>query len=300
MKVGFIGLGKMGSQMVARLLNARHEVVAYDVDPGAIAKAKQLGAQVTKTREELVSQLGPKPVVWLMIPAKSVDTEIHTLLNLLPSDSIIIDGGNSDYRKTLQLYSRCLERHIELVDVGTSGGLLGLNKGFSMTVGGAKEAFRHVEPLIKTLARPHGYKHFGPTGTGHYIKMVHNAIECGIMESYAEGYRLLQEGPFRELDLAQISAVWQHGSVISSTLNKLAGEILANDPKLTKTDGIVTKTGEVDWAIEVARDSNVEMPSIEVAVSVRGSSESGNVTFTTRLLTALRHALGVHPEHKKP
>jgi len=176
---------------------------------------------------------------------------------------------------------------------------LGLNKGFSMMVGGTKEVFTHVEPLIKTLARPGGYRHFGPTGSGHYIKMVHNAIEYGVMESYAEGYRLLREGPFHDLDLAQVAAVWQRGSIIASTLNGLTGDVLGKDPKLIGNDGIVAKTGEADWAMEVARDLGIEMPSVQAALKVRESSEKGNVTFATKLLAALRYAFGGHAEHKE-
>jgi 6-phosphogluconate dehydrogenase len=298
MKIGFIGLGKMGSQMVVRLLNARHEVVAYDVNEAALRSAKELGATTVLDHKELVAQLDKKPVIWLMVPAKVVDDEVRALLADLPAGSIIIDGGNSDYRKTLQRYSRCLENDVELIDVGTSGGVLGLNRGFSMMVGGTKEAFTRVEPVIKTLASPGGYRYFGPTGTGHYIKMVHNAIEYGLMESYAEGYRLLREGPFQGIDLAHVADVWQRGSIIASNLNGLAGDILAKDPKLTQTDGIVAETGEANWASEVARGLDIDMPSLDAAIAVRETSEKGNVTFATRLLAALRHAFGGHAERK--
>lgn len=295
MKVGFIGLGRMGSQMVARLLNSSHQVVAYDVDPIAVRRAKRLGTVPAETREELVAHLGKKPVVWLMIPSKYVDSEVKELQRLLPEGGIIVDGGNSDYRKTLQRYSRCQEKGIELVDVGTSGGVLGLNNGFSMMVGGTHAAVRHVEPLIKSLAQTQGYKHFGPTGTGHYIKMIHNAIEYGVMESYAEGYRLLKEGPLRDIDLAAVAQVWQRGSVIASSLNGMAADVLRKHPQLDNTDGVVFETGETGWALEVADDVSVEMPSIDAAVKVRRASEKGKSTFTTKLLASLRHAFGGHP-----
>ena len=295
MRVGFIGLGRMGSQMVARLLNSSHQVVAYDVDPAAVRRVKRLGAEQAFTREELIERLGKKPVVWVMIPADFVDNEVKELLKLLPAGGVIVDGGNSDYRKTLQRYSRCQEKNIELVDVGTSGGVLGLNNGFSMMVGGEHAAVRYVEPLIKALAQTQGYRHFGPTGTGHYIKMVHNAIEYGVMESYAEGYRLLREGPIRDIDLAAVSAVWQQGSIIASNLNGMAGEVLRKHPQLEHTDGVVFETGETGWALSVAEDASVEMPAVEAAVRVRKASEKGGITFATKLLAALRNAFGGHP-----
>jgi 6-phosphogluconate dehydrogenase len=295
MRVGFVGLGKMGSQMVARLLSSNHEVVAHDVDPTVVGRVKRLGAIPAVERKHMVDLLGPRPVVWLMIPAKFVDNEISELLKLLPKGSIIVDGGNSDYRKTLQRYSRCQEKGIELVDVGTSGGILGLNNGFSMMVGGTHAAVHHVEPIIKALAQTQGYKHFGPTGTGHYIKMVHNAIEYGVMESYAEGYRLLQEGPIKGIDLAGVSAVWQRGSIIASSLNGMAGDILRRNPQLDNTDGVVFETGEAGWALEVARGADVDTPAIDAAVKVRKDSEKGTTTFGTKLLSALRNAFGGHP-----
>lgn len=295
MKVGFIGLGRMGAPMVARLLSSSHQVIAYDVDSAAVRRVRRLGAMPVSTREGLVASLGSRPVVWLMIPARFVDDEIAALLKVLPKGGIIVDGGNSDYRKTLQRYSRCLEKSVELVDVGTSGGVLGLNGGFSMMIGGDAAAVRHVEPLIKALAQAHGYKHFGPTGTGHYIKMVHNAIEYGVMESYAEGYRLLKEGPIRGIDLASVAAVWQRGSIIASSLNGMAADVLRRHPQLDNTDGIVFETGETGWALEVAREAGVDMPSINAAAHVRKDSEKGAVTFGTRLLAVLRHAFGGHP-----
>lgn len=295
MKVGFIGLGRMGSQMVARLLSNSHQVVAYDVEPAAVGRIKRLGAIPAADRESMIKALGDRPVVWLMIPARYVDEEMKELLRLLPAGAIIVDGGNSDYRKTLQRYSRCQEKGIELVDVGTSGGVLGLKNGFSMMVGGTTGAVRYVEPLIKSLAQTGGYRHFGPTGTGHYIKMVHNAIEYGIMESYAEGYRLLHDGPMRDINLAAVADVWQKGSIIASSLNAISGQILHRHPQLDHTDGVVFETGETGWALEVAKESGTPLPAIESAVSVRKASEKGDITFATRLMAAMRNAFGGHP-----
>jgi len=295
MKVGFIGLGRMGSQMVTRLQNQSHQVVAYDVDPAAVRRVARVGAKPAGSREDMVAALGAHPVVWVMIPARFVDEELAELLKLLPKGSTIVDGGNSDYRETLRRYSRCLEKGIELVDVGTSGGVLGLKNGFSMMVGGTAEAVRRVEPLIKSLAQTQGYKHFGPTGTGHYVKMVHNAIEYGMMESYAEGYRLLREGPIHDIDLAAVADVWQRGSIIASSLNALSGQVLRKHPELEHTDGVVFETGETTWALEAAKGAGVPMPAIEAAVQVRKSSEKGEITFATRLLASMRNAFGGHP-----
>jgi 6-phosphogluconate dehydrogenase len=295
MKVGFIGLGRMGSQMVARLLDQSQQVVAYDVEPEAVQRVIRLGATPAKSREEMVAMLGDRPVVWLMIPARYVDEEMAELLRLLPKGSTIVDGGNSDYRETLRHYSRCLEKGIELVDVGTSGGILGLKNGFSMMVGGTDDAVHRVEPLIKSLAQTQGYKHFGPTGTGHYVKMVHNAIEYGMMESYAEGYRLLREGPIKGIDLAAVGEVWQRGSIIASTLNALSAQILRQHPDVNHTDGVVFETGETGWALEAAKGASVPMPATEAAVKVRKASENGEITFATRLMAAMRSAFGGHP-----
>lgn len=295
MKIGFIGLGRMGSQMVARLLNQSHQVVAFDVEPDAVRRIVRLGAQPAQSREEMIKLLGDNPVVWLMIPARYVDAEMSELWKLLPKGAIIVDGGNSDYRQTLQRYSRCLEKGVELVDVGTSGGVLGLHNGFSMMVGGAPQAVRRVEPIIKSLAQTQGYKHFGPTGTGHYVKMVHNAIEYGMMESYAEGYRLLREGPMKDIDLAAVADVWQRGSIIASTLNGLSAQVLRKHPDLDQTDGVVFETGETGWALETAKEAGVPMPAIETAVEVRKASENGDVTYATRLMAAMRNAFGGHP-----
>jgi len=293
-KVGFIGLGKMGSQMVTRLLHDRHDVVVFDIDPAAVGRAQNVGARVAADRQDLVNQLGARPVVWLMIPAQFVDDELKQLLALLPKGSILVDGGNSDYRKTLQRSGRCGEKGIELVDVGTSGGVLGLNNGFSMMIGGSTSAVRVIEPIVKSLAQPQGYRHFGPTGTGHYIKMVHNAIEYGLMESYAEGYRLLKEGPFSDIDLASVASVWQHGSIVSSKLNGLVGEVLQAHPELDHVEGFVAETGEAGWALEVAREKGIAMPAIQAATEVRAKSEQGTINFATKLLAALRGAFGGH------
>jgi 6-phosphogluconate dehydrogenase len=292
MKIGFVGLGRMGGQMVSRLLDGRHDVVVYDNDHAAMRRARRMGALAALDHQDLIAQLGKKPIIWLMIPAQAVADELRALLLVLPAGSIVIDGGNSDFRQTLQRSGRCLEKGVELVDVGTSGGTLGINKGFSMPIGGAPAAVRIVEPIIKTLARPQGYGHFGPTGTGHYIKMVHNAIEYGTTEAYAEGYRLLKEGPFSGLNLAQVAEVWQKGSIIASTVNDLTGQILTEHPNLAHLEGSVAHSDDADWALQVAKGRSIELPVIQAAALVRKRSEQGESNFATKLVAALRYVFG--------
>lgn len=299
MKVGLIGLGKMGGQMVARLIQTGHEVVVTDLNQAAVTGAAQLGAVGATDRQDLVQKLGAPAVVWIMIPAQFVDDEINALLTILPKNSIIIDGGNSDFRLTRARAAHCKQAGIELVDVGTSGGILGLEHGFSMMVGGDPQAFAVVEPLIQALAQPHGYKHFGPHGAGHYIKMVHNAIEYGMMESYAEGWRLLKDGQdYHNLDLAAIADVWQHGSIIQSELNDLTAKIFMQNPTLDGVDGYVAESGEARWALEVATAQNVALPAIQAALEVRAASSQGRTNFGTKVLAAMRNAFGGHKLNK--
>lgn len=295
MRVGFIGLGKMGSQMVTRLLKAGHTVVATDHNPHTIEIMAAQGAVAASTREQLTARLGRPAIVWLMIPPEAVEDELNALLPLLPKGGIVIDGGNSDFRRTQERAKTCAQSGITLIDVGTSGGILAQDKGFSMMVGGGEQAYATIEPLIQALAQPHGYGYFGPSGAGHYIKMVHNAIEYGVMEAYAEGYHLLKEGGnYPQLDLTAIARVWQHGSIIASTLNELSGEVLSVHPQFEGVKGAVATSGEAGWALEVAQAQHIELPVIQAALNNRIASQHGHATFATKLLAALRHAFGGH------
>ena len=298
MKIGLIGLGKMGAQIGARLIANNHEVVAIDTNQAAKDALANLGGACAESRAELLEQLPQPAIIWLMIPSGAVSDEIDAWLELLPSGSIIIDGGNSDFRLTMQRATTCQEKGVHLMDVGTSGGILGLKNGFSMMVGGDDEAYQHITPIIDTLAQPGGYAHFGAAGTGHYVKMVHNAIEYGMMEAYAEGYRLLKEGPFPAVDLAAAGSVWQHGSIISSDLNGLAAEVFAESPDLDGIEGFVAESGEARWALEVAESQKVSMPAIQAAFEVRRASQTGDISFATKLLAALRNKFGGHSIHK--
>jgi len=299
MKVGFIGLGKMGSQMVTRLLKAGHEVVVTDLNQGAIDVVAALGAVPAENRDALIAQLPTPAVVWLMIPAEYVDQELDALLPILPQGSVVVDGGNSYFRSTRVRAERCKKANIELVDVGTSGGILGLEHGFSMMVGGDPRAFQAVEPLVASLAQPNGYRYFGPHGAGHYIKMIHNAIEYGMMEAYAEGWRLLKDGQdYPNLDLAAIADVWQHGSIIESGLNDLTHKIFEANPTLDGVEGFVAESGETRWTLETAKAQNITMPAIQTALDVRLASGQGQVNFATKVLAAMRNAFGGHKLNK--
>lgn len=301
MKVGFIGLGKMGMQMTRRLQAAGFEVAATDPNADALEEAHAHGIIAVPTRDELVSLLPTPAVIWLMIPAGIVRAELEALVPLLAPESIIIDGGNSDFRNTQQNAAFCREYGVTLMDVGTSGGVHGLAHGFSMMVGGDEAAYPHVEPLIEALAQPHGYHYFGPSGAGHYIKMVHNAIEYGIMEAYAEGYRLLKESPdYPALDLAAVGGVWQHGSIIASNLNGMAAEVLQADPNFTQVDGVVAHSGEADWALEVGQKLQIPLPAVQAAVTTRLRSAEGDITYGTKLQAALRTSFGGHPLNPEP
>jgi len=299
MKIGFIGLGKMGQQMVSRLSQAGHEVMVTDVNQAAVAVAEQAGATGAASRAELVKALGERPVVWLMIPAGAVQAEVAALLELLPGGSVIVDGGNSDFRQTLKRAKEAAAKKVELVDVGTSGGVEGLTEGFSMMVGGADAAVAVVQPALEALAVPDGWAHFGPVGSGHFIKMVHNAIEYGLMESYAEGYRLLRENPeFTKLDLGAVGKVWQHGSVIRSHLNEICSQVLSQNPTLDGIEGYVAESGEARWTLELAKQVSIEAPAIQAAFDVRVASEQGKVNFATKLLAAMRNVFGGHQLNK--
>lgn len=294
MKVGVIGLGKMGAQVVMRLRRAGHDVVATDHHQENIDVAVGQGAVGAADSAGVVQQLGSPAVVWLMIAARAVDSELNHLLTLLPKGSIIVDGGNSDYRLTRQRVERCRQAGVELVDIGTSGGVLGVEDGFSLMIGGSEQAFRAIEPAVQALAQPNGYRYFGPSGAGHFVKMVHNAIEYGVMEAYAEGYRLLREGDYAGLDLSAAADVWQHGSIIASTLNHISGEALRANPEFTGIDGTVAESGEARWALEAAAAKNIPMPAVQAALDIRLASQKGDISFTTKLLAAMRNIFGGH------
>ncbi len=303
MKIGFIGLGKMGASMVARILRSGHEVIVLDLNPNAVKEAVNLGAVATGDRVDLAKKLQPDKkgspvIVWIMIPSQFVDSELSALIPLLSGGSILIDGGNSDFRLTIQRAKRCREKNIRFVDVGTSGGILGLEQGYAMMAGGDAEAVAAIAPILDSLAPPGGWHHFGESGSGHYTKMVHNAIEYGLMQSYAEGYRMLKEGPVKGIDLAEAGKVWQHGSIIESLLNRLTAEAVAENPGMDGIEGWVSESGETRWTLEAAKEAGITLPVIEESFNVRLRSQNGEINFATKLLAAMRNKFGGHAINK--
>lgn len=297
MKIAIQGLGRMGMQIARKLAESEHEVIAFNRSRDKVEEAAAFGALAAYDKQTVAEAFGDEPaIVWVMLPAETVGEHIGEWLELLPKDSLIIDGGNSDYRLTRALNERVTAAGHRFLDVGTSGGVWGYQNGFSMMVGGDDAAaFNQIEPILRALAAPGGaYYHFGPSGAGHFVKMTHNAIEYGMMQSLAEGYRLLKEGPYKAIDLAAAGEVWQHHSVITSWLNELCRDALRENPELDGISGSVAESGEARWAIETAKEIGLPMPSIENAFDVRLASQQGETNFATKLLSAMRNKFGGH------
>lgn len=301
MKIAIHGLGRMGRQIARKLAESEHQVIAHNRSHEPIEEAASYGATATYTKQEVLDAFkGTQVVLWIMLPAAIVDEQIDEWLALVPKGSLFIDGGNSDYRLTRQLAQRIEDHGSQLVDVGVSGGIWGYDNGFSMMAGANDpKAFDALEPVLQTLAAPAGaYANFGPAGSGHFVKMTHNAIEYGMMESLAEGYRMLKDGPYDNIDLASAGDVWQHHSVVTSWLNELAQAALTESPELTGIDGYVAESGEARWTLETARELGIAMPSIQAAFDVRLASQQGETTFATKLLAAMRNKFGGHELNK--
>jgi len=300
MKIAISGLGRMGSQIARKLHKQGHIVIANNRSSGLVDEMKSLGMVGAYTKEEVISFFSDEQVViWLMVPSDVVDSEIDTWLSLIPRGSILIDGGNSKFSDTKKRAEKVKEHGSTLLDIGTSGGIWGFQNGFSMMCGGEIESFEIMKPALESLKNPEGmYAHFGESGSGHYVKMVHNAIEYGMMESLAEGYRLLKEGPYKDLDLYQAGEVWQHHSVITSWLNELTRDAVKNNPNQDGIDGYVAESGEARWALEVAKEYNIETPAIQTSFDVRLDSQKGKINYATKLLSSMRNAFGGHKINK--
>lgn len=296
MKIAISGLGKMGLQIAKKLHEGGHKVIAHNRSSQSVDEMKSFGLVGAYTKEEVVKSFEDEKVfIWMMVPADVVDKELDDWLKIIPKNSILIDGGNSDFRLTQKREKLVKDSGSMFMDVGTSGGVWGYKNGFSMMVGGDTEVFKIIEPILETLSKPNGaYHHFGNSGSGHYVKMVHNAIEYGMMESLAEGYRLLKEGPYNNIDLVAAGDVWQHRSVITSWLNELTMNALKENIELKGVDGVVIESGETRFALEVAKEFKIETPSIQAAFDVRLNSQKGNVNFATKLLSLMRNAFGGH------
>ncbi len=286
----------MGGQIAKKLQENGHDVVAHNRSPEKVDEAKAYGATPAYTDQEVVDAFEGQPVVlWIMLPADVIDSKVDEWLTILPKGSVIIDGGNSDYRGDPARAERATTAGVELLDIGTSGGVWGLENGFSMMIGGDKEAYDTLTPVFDTLSKPRGgHQHFGPSGSGHFVKMVHNAIEYGMMQSLAEGYRILREGPYKDLDLAAAGDVWQQSSVVTSWLNDLTRQALHENPNLDGISGVVAESGEARWTLETADELGIPMPAIQASFDVRLASQKGQTDFSTKLLAAMRAKFGGH------
>jgi 6-phosphogluconate dehydrogenase len=301
MKLVISGLGRMGMQIAEKLAKDGHEVIAHNRHTDKVDTAVAAGALKAYTKEEAVAYFkeGEQPIVWIMLPADIVESEIRSWLELLPAGSIIIDGGNSDFRLAKEQAAIVADHGSTLVDIGTSGGITGLKDGFCMMVGGSHGSFTTLQPVLQSLSTPRGgYDYFGDVGAGHYVKMVHNAIEYGMMESIGEGYRMLAEGPYKDIDLAKAGDVWQKNSIIQSNLNGLTAEALHENPTLQGIDGYVAESGEARWTLEQAKADSIELPAIRAAFDVRLKSQTGSTSLTTKLVAVMRNKFGGHELNK--
>ena len=291
-----IGLGKMGANMTERLLKGGHQVIVYDRDPAPVDAAAALGASPSDSIEDLVNKLSAPQAVWIMVPAgEPTEGVVNALADLLSSGDTVIDGGNSNYKDTLRRAADLRERDLHFVDVGTSGGVWGLAEGYSMMVGGEKEVVDRLRPLFETLspAPQKGWGHVGPSGAGHFVKMVHNGIEYGLMQAYAEGFEILKVKEDFDLDLHQIAQIWRYGSVVRSWLLDLTAAALSEDQDLSDVKGWVADSGEGRWTVAEAIDVDVPAPVITLSLLMRLASRQEK-SYAAKLLAAMRNQFGGH------
>ena len=296
MQIGFVGLGRMGANMVHRLRrDGDHEVVAFDPNATARASVEEFGAATVTSLEGLVPQLRAPRAVWLMVPSgKITEDALDTLLGLLDKGDTIVDGGNSNWHDTLARAARCRERGVELVDAGTSGGIWGLSVGYCLMVGGDPGSVERLRPVFETLAPPDGFLHTGPVGSGHYVKMVHNGIEYGMLQAYAEGFDVLHTSTsFPGLDLHAIAHLWNQGSVVRSWLLELAERAFERDPGLEGLRGWVEDSGEGRWTIDEAMNLSVPTPVLALSLIARYQSRQPD-GFGNKVIAALRNEFGGH------
>jgi 6-phosphogluconate dehydrogenase len=293
MKLGFIGLGKMGFNMVQRLLKDKHQVIAWTRTENTVKQIVDKGAIGAASIEDMVNKLDGRKTIWLMVPSgKPVDDNLDILLKLLKEDDIIIDGGNSYWKETQRRSKKASHKGIHFIDCGTSGGVWGLTEGYCLMYGGEKRSSDYCEPIFKSLAPVNGYLYCGESGAGHFVKMVHNGIEYGMMQAFAEGFEIMKKSEF-DIDLTKVSKVWQHGSVVRSWLLELAHLALTEDPKLEKIKGYVQDSGEGRWTIQTAIDLDVPAHVITASLYTRFQSRQDD-SFAMKLLAALRNQFGGH------
>ncbi|MGW8282301.1 MAG: phosphogluconate dehydrogenase (NAD(+)-dependent, decarboxylating) [Gemmatimonadota bacterium] len=297
MQIGMVGLGRMGGNMVKRLLDAGHEVVAYDLDATHVQEAAVSGAKPASSLEDLVGQLDAPRAVWVMVPhGEPTRQTLASLLALLAPDDVLIDGGNSRYLDSIEAGRKASSRSVHFVDAGVSGGVWGLEEGYCIMAGGPSEAVDRLSSVWEALAPAGGFAHVGPGGSGHFVKMIHNAIEYGMLEAVGEGFACLERSEF-DLDLTQIADLWQHGSVIRSWLVELLVRAFREDgPDLEGIAGYIDDSGTGRWTIEYAVDKALPLPAITDSVYARFASREEN-PFAARVVAALRNQFGGHPVH---
>lgn len=300
MKLGMVGLGKMGANMTTRLLEGGHDVVVTDLNMNAVKNAEKSGAEAASGLKDLVSKLDAPRIVWVMVPSGGpTETTVTTLGNMVEAGDIIIDGGNSNYKDTIRRGEALKEKGIHYVDVGTSGGVWGLKEGYSMMIGGDDEPVQSLTPIFETFApaADKGWGHVGPSGAGHFVKMIHNGIEYGMMQAFAEGFAIMKKKEEFDLDLAEVSRTWLHGSVVRSWLLDLIHDALKEDQKLEDIAAYVPDSGEGRWTVFEAIDLNVSAPVITTALQERIRSRDEN-SYTDKLLSIMRNQFGGHAVKK--
>jgi 6-phosphogluconate dehydrogenase len=293
MQLGFVGLGKMGLNMVTRLARGGHEIVAFDRNPDAVAKAVSAGARGVDSLEALSAALTAPRAVWVMVPSgPATESTVTALGALLAAGDTIIDGGNTNFHDDMRRAETLARDQIAYVDAGTSGGIWGLQEGFCLMVGGDAEVCRRLEPLFITLAPSDGYMYVGASGSGHYVKMIHNGIEYGLMQAYAEGFQLMHASDFK-IDIAKVAALWMHGSVVRSWLLELTVRALNEDADLSELEAYVEDSGEGRWTLNEGIERSVPMPVLTAALFTRFRSREKS-PFGERMLAALRNQFGGH------
>ena len=297
MKVGLVGLGKMGINLGQNLLDQRHGVVAFDVNSNAVEQMKEYGASGVSSLQELVQSLEPPRVVWLMVPHTVVDSVISEVTPLLAEGDIVIEAGNSHYKESIRRYNELKENRIHFMDVGTSGGMEGARNGACYMIGGDREAWEIVEPIFRDTSVENGYLYAGEAGSGHFLKMVHNGIEYGMMAAIGEGFEVLEKSQF-DYDYEKVARVWNNGSVIRSWLMELTENAFSKDAKLDDIKGVMNSSGEGKWTVETALDLQTATPVIAMSLLMRYRSLEDD-TFTGKVVSALRNEFGGHAVEKK-
>jgi 6-phosphogluconate dehydrogenase len=297
MELGMIGLGRMGANMTERLVLGGHRVVSYDRSAEAIQHVVDKGAVGAHSLADFIRQLSLPRAIWLMVPSGDpVDQTIEQLRPNLAKGDVIIDGGNSNYKDSIRRAEQLKQQGFHFVDAGTSGGIWGLQVGYCMMVGGDKEIVERLVPIFKTLAPKDGYLHAGPSGAGHFVKMIHNGVEYGMMQAYGEGFELLNASQF-DLDLGKIAHLWNQGSVVRSWLLELCESAFAKDPRLASIKGYVEDSGEGRWTVEEAIDRNVPLPVLTLSLFARFASRQDD-SFAAKVTAALRNEFGGHAVKK--